>query len=348
MKPPARAVPSPGWLFLLGLWAGWLAGGPALAQPFQLPTANRNLLAPGGEAAFFAPTPGRTWESGAFGCVRTDRLGPRLHEGIDILFQQRDRRGEPLDPVRCAADGELAYLNDRPGLSNYGRYLMVRHRVEGLEVYSLYAHLAAIQPGLRMGDRVRAGDRLGTMGRSTNTREGIGRDRAHLHFELNLVLHERYAAWHARTHPDQRNDHGNFHGHNFLGLDPAQVFREQQRLGAAFSLLRLVRAQPELCRVLIRTPSLSFARRYPQFVERNPLAERQGVAGYELGLAFNGIPIRIIPRSAAELAQPGRIQVLSVSAAERESHPCGRLLVKRGQAWTLTARGDDLLGLLAF
>lgn len=337
MNRTARALA----LFLLS--AGW-----ALAQPFQLPTANRNLLVSGGEAAFFAPTPGRTWQSGGFGCVRNDQYGPRLHEGIDILVQQKDRRGEPLDPVLGSADGEVAYLNSKPGLSNYGKYVMVRHRIEGVEVYTLYAHLSEIRSGLRVGDRVKAGDRLGTMGRTTNTRESIGRERAHLHFEINLVLHERYAAWHQKTHPDQRNDHGNFHGHNFLGIDPAEVFREQQRLGAGFSLVRFIQSRAELCRVAVRTSSLSFARRYPQFVERNPVAERQGVAGYELGLAFNGIPIRIIPRAASELTRPGKVQLLTVNAAEREAHPCGRLLIKRGQAWTLTGRGDDLLGLLTF
>lgn len=38
-----------------------------------------------------------------------------------------------------------------------------------------------------------------TLGRTTNTRESITKDRAHCHFEINLVVNDRYAQWHAAT-----------------------------------------------------------------------------------------------------------------------------------------------------
>ena len=131
-------------------WTGWTVfcllaclAGSASAQLFRLPTSNRALFEKGGEARFFAPTVGRPWTSGMFGCVRTD--GMQMHEGLDILSVQRDRRGEPTDPVAATADGVVAYVNAKSGLSNYGRYLILRHVIEGLEVYSLYAHLAQIR-----------------------------------------------------------------------------------------------------------------------------------------------------------------------------------------------------------
>ncbi|HXR07812.1 MAG TPA: hypothetical protein VN765_10815, partial [Candidatus Acidoferrum sp.] len=65
----------------------------AKAQPFCLPTANHALFEPGREADFFVPTPGKTWETGCFGCVRTDRH--QMHEGLDIKCLLRDNRGEP-------------------------------------------------------------------------------------------------------------------------------------------------------------------------------------------------------------------------------------------------------------
>jgi len=43
-----------------------------IAQPFQLPTANRALFDKGGEERFFVGTVGKPWTSGCFGCVRSE------------------------------------------------------------------------------------------------------------------------------------------------------------------------------------------------------------------------------------------------------------------------------------
>ena len=120
-------------------------------EPFRFPTANHHLFEPGRELEFFAPTaPDKPWTSGSFGCVRNN--GARLHEGLDIRHLQTDQRGEPTDPVMATADGTVVYFSLRPSLSNYGNYLVLRHVVEGIEIYSLYAHLSAIRPGLKIGD----------------------------------------------------------------------------------------------------------------------------------------------------------------------------------------------------
>ncbi|MFM7815544.1 MAG: M23 family metallopeptidase, partial [Verrucomicrobiota bacterium] len=200
----------------------------------------------------------------------------------------RDRRGEPTDPVLASADGTVAYVSTRAGLSNYGIYLVIRHQIEGLEVYTLYAHLSAVRKGLRVGDSVRAGEGVATMGRTTNTRGGISKDRAHLHFEIDLVANGCYAAWHATNLKGMRNDHGNFNGRNLLGIDPAAIFREQARLGAGFRLVQFLQSRPILARVAIRGGQPPWVRRYPQLLVCNPFAERDGIAGYELALAFNG------------------------------------------------------------
>src|SRR5262245_42725023 len=110
----------------LGLWAGILSATATLAGPaFRFPTSNRALLEPGREESFFVGTAGRPWTSGQFGCVRSG--GQQFHEGIDIRCLQRDRRGEPTDPVLASADGTVAYINARPSLSNYGNYIVLRH-----------------------------------------------------------------------------------------------------------------------------------------------------------------------------------------------------------------------------
>jgi len=159
--------------------------------PFQFPTANHALYEPGNELKFFAPTsPDRPWTTGSFGCVRTD--GWQMHEGLDILHQHTDRAGEPTDPVLATADGTVMYVNTKAGLSNYGRYIVIRHVVEGLEIYSLYAHLS--EAGVKAGQAVRAGQPIAVMGRTSNTSERIDKDRAHVHFELNVLVNDNYAA----------------------------------------------------------------------------------------------------------------------------------------------------------
>src|SRR4051812_25821680 len=82
------------------------------AQPFQLPTANQALFEKGGEERFFVGTVGKPWITGTFGCVRSD--GAQMHEGLDIRCLQRDKHGEPMDPVMATADGTVAYFNTHP------------------------------------------------------------------------------------------------------------------------------------------------------------------------------------------------------------------------------------------
>ncbi len=316
------------------------------AQPFQLPTANRAVLDSAGGEKAFAGTTGHPWMSGTFGCVRSG--GGKFHEGLDIRCLERDRRGEPTDAVRSTADGTVAYVNARSALSNYGNYVVIRHSIEGLEIYSLYAHLGSIQPEIKPGQKVKSGEQIGIMGRTSNTREAISRERAHVHFEVNLVVSDRYSAWHAKTMPESRNDHGNFNGRNLLGMDPWKLLLDQQRLGTNFSLVRHLQTQPEMCRVLVRASDFPWVRRYRALRERNPVADREGIAGYELVLTFNGLPCRIIPRAASQIQSKAKYSIVSVRSQELSDHPCGHLLFRRGQVWTLLPAGERLLDLLTF
>ena len=177
------------------------SGASLFAQaPFQFPTANHALYEPGGELKFFAPTaPDKPWTSGSFGCVRDNAT--RMHEGLDIRHLQTDRRGEPNDPVMATADGTVVYFSKKPGLSNYGNYIVIRHVVEGLEIYSLYAHLSQISPTLKIGDAVKAGQVIATMGRTSDA-EVIAKDRAHVHFELNVLMNDNFAAWFKKIPPN--------------------------------------------------------------------------------------------------------------------------------------------------
>ena len=324
-----------------------LAAGSALAQqPVQFPTANHALFEPGGGEKFFVGTAGKSWESGCFGCVRSE--GWQMHEGLDIRCLERDKHGEPEDPVLAAADGTVVYANLKPSLSNYGNYLVLRHHLDGLEIYSLYAHLSQVNPGIEAGRAVKAGEPLAVMGHTSNTRERITKDRAHVHFELDLLVNDRFVAWFKKNSPGERNDHGLWNGQNLLGLDPQAVLRAEHEQGARFSLQNFIRGQTELCRVLVRKTDFPWLKRYPALVRPNPVAQQEGVAGYELALNFNGVPFEAIPRAASEIKGKTKYQLLSVNEAEERKNPCRRLVDRKGSRWELANHGVTLLDLLTY
>ena len=313
-------------------------------QPFQLPTANRILFESGGEEKFFVGTVGRPWTSGMFGCVRSE--GYQMHEGLDIRCLRRDKRGEPIDPVMASCDGTVAYINKRVSASNYGKYVVVRHVIEGMEVFTLYAHLSDFAVGLAAGKPVKAGEIIAAMGRTSNTRARISQERAHVHFEINLFVSDRFSTWYRKAHPKQPDDHGIWNGMNFLGIDPRLVLLGQKKQGAKFSLLEFVRNRPELCRVLVRDANFSFPKRYPMLVKPNALAQKEGIAGYEIAFDFNAVPIQLTPRAASEFKLKQKYHLLSVNAAEHQKNPCRKFVNARGKGWELTSSAILFLDLL--
>lgn len=114
---------------------------------------------------FLEPVPGHAVVS-PFGLRKLPwEGGGRLHEGVDIS-------ADAGVPVRVAADGVVVDAGVKGG---YGRFVEVRH-AEGLT--TLYAHLGGVDPAIKPGLAVAAGDRLGKVG-STGSSTG-----PHLHFEI--------------------------------------------------------------------------------------------------------------------------------------------------------------------
>ena len=330
-----------------GFWLGVIVGASLIsagAQPFQLPTANRALFEKGGEERYFVGTTGKPWSSGTFGCVRSD--GHQMHEGLDIRCVKRDKRGEPIDPILASADGTVAYVNKRPATSNYGQYIVLRHVIEGLEIFTLYAHLSEVATGLKVGQVVQSGQVIATMGRTSNTRERISLERAHVHFEIDFIVNDHFPAWYKKNHPKDRDDHGMWNGINMVGIDPRLVLLEQQAQGAKFSLLKFVQSRAELCRVLVRDVDFPFVKRYAPLVRANPVVQKEGVAGYEIVLDYNAVPFQITPRAASEMKAKQRYQLLSVNAVEVEKNPARHFVSRRGSQWELTSRGITFLDLL--
>jgi murein DD-endopeptidase MepM/ murein hydrolase activator NlpD len=101
------------------------------------------------------------------------RAGP--HYGIDL----RAREGAPVFAVRA---GRVRYTAANGVIERYGNLVVLDHG--GL--YSLYSHLASFS--VSVGDRVRAGQKLGTVGRTAGTAAQPGAVFAsappHLHLEF--------------------------------------------------------------------------------------------------------------------------------------------------------------------
>jgi murein DD-endopeptidase MepM/ murein hydrolase activator NlpD len=111
------------------------------------------------------------------------------------------------------------YINNVPGGSNYGRYIVIEHLFGGCPYYSLYAHLSAVR--VNIGDQVSQGAPIAVMG---HTGEGIDRERSHVHLELNLLLNGDFTGWSNQHFPRDENRHGIYNGHNLDGLDIARLY----------------------------------------------------------------------------------------------------------------------------
>ena len=220
---------------LLALMMLLAAAAPATAQPLRLilPTDNDALFRDDGPAfyqytdRYFERRRSRPWQGGKYGFYRNPRrtgrrsiVYTRFHEGIDIQPVRRDAEGEPLDDVRAIDDGLVVYVNAVADRSNYGKYVVVEHWWGGAPFYTLSAHLNTV--AVRAGQRVRQGQALGRLG---YTGVGINRRRAHVHFEINLLINRDFQRWYDRYfEPDDVNHHGIYSGLNLMGLDVPALY----------------------------------------------------------------------------------------------------------------------------
>jgi murein DD-endopeptidase MepM/ murein hydrolase activator NlpD len=308
----------------------------AAALDLGLPTGN-DALWRGDHAAFYQPTAEGSVESGMFGCVR--RGGARFHEGIDIRCLRWDKRGEPLDEIRAVADGAVAFLNAKPGLSNYGRYVVLAHRWDGVEVYTLYAHLADVAGDLKQGQPVAKGQRLGTLGHSTNSKEGIPRERAHLHFEVDFLMNTHFHIWHPKRDP-KAPPFGNFNGQNLCGLDPAALLL-RMRSEPKLKFTEYVARQTVAFTVLVPAKPFPWLALHPEQIQ--PAGEGT-VTAYEIGATAWGLPIAIWPRH--ETGGKRLPSVARVDEAALARHGCRGLVQRDKRGWSLSEHGRQWLEIL--
>ncbi len=275
---------------------------PALAAEkanlcYRLPTDNDALFRGDMPGYFmycdrtFEGETSRPWEAGTYGLVRNPfRNGAgqvmfsRMHEGIDVSPIRRDANGVPLDEVRAVAPGRVAYVSTSPGMSNYGRYVVVAHYLPEGIIYSLYAHLASVscEPGQEVGPETP----LGVLGYSG---VGLNKRRAHCHLELCLMVNTDYDKF-----CPPANKHGLFNGLNLVGFDPTPLLLAS-REGHPVSLRKHFASLTEHYRVRVpRVGTMDLLRRHP-FLYKGEPGKRPAPVSLEMAFTAEGVPIAVYP-----------------------------------------------------
>ena len=258
---------------------------------------------------YLQPTVSGKMESALFGMVRED--GKRFHEGIDIRPAKTNADGEALDLVLAAMDGQVAYLNANVN-GPYGRYVVLHHAAAEIPVYTLYAHLAKIEPSLKTAQPVRRGTVIGLMGRTSAGASPITKDRSHLHFEVGLMLSRGFNRWYAAQPENKQspNLHGLYNGQNLIGMDPMLILGQPK-----VDILAALRSQPTALTVGLRTNKM------PDFVQYYPALMRgdtSRVAGWYIEFSWQGMPVRWTALDAKSPQLPaGRWRLLEIDQTQR-------------------------------
>lgn len=323
---------------------------PPVWQDFHTPTPQQDLLHPEAPGVL-QPTGSGRLVSAMFGSTRTGstngRLAPRFHEGVDIAATARNNRGVPTDPIYAVADGRVAYVNTVAGNSSYGKYIVLEHPDPSLGlvhkangsvvtsvVYTLYAHLSDIRFGVRAGAAVRAGEEIATMGNTSNDRSGIPMARAHLHWEIGLMLNSRYD----RLSREQKtaNPMGLYNGLNLFGVDPLDVWKAHMEDPALTFGDYLANLKPAMTLVL--------RGKNPDFFTRNPaLWHGPPYDGGPITVALgeSGIPLSGRNANEKERSIIGNTRQTVVSVDESVLGRNARAYVqKSGSRWIVTSKGQ--------
>ncbi len=303
-------------------------------------------------AEFLQATVAGEPESGGFGGVRDN--GTRFHEGIDLKPVARDQAGEPADKIFAVLPGVVHYVNDQPGDSTYGRYLVLEHPGVEPAIYTLYAHLRSIATGVAPGTEVARGQLIAMMGRSEGG-TGLPKERAHLHFEMGLRVTDAFQLWYDRQKFGSANDHGQWNGYNLMGFDPLD-FLDKFRAHTVNNLADYFAQMKPVVRVRVATRQTpDFTRRYPSLVVpvtamadgATAAAEvTMPPAGWEIACDWTGLPFRWTPLTAADLAgyASNEVRIVEADTTALAAQHSKSIVVPRGGR---TTPGKDLETVLA-
>jgi murein DD-endopeptidase MepM/ murein hydrolase activator NlpD len=106
----------------------------------------------------------------------------RLHLGVDIW-------AEAGTPVYAPLNGHIHSFQDNNNFGDYGPTIILKHRLDTLELYTLYGHLNRKSlVGLSVGDSITKGQQIAEFG----SQHENGHWPPHLHFQLMFDIEGCY------------------------------------------------------------------------------------------------------------------------------------------------------------
>src|SRR5690606_8683737 len=173
------------------------------------------------------------------------------------------------------------------------------------------------------GEWVGRGERLGVLGYSGT---GLDRARAHVHFEINLLLNEHFYAWRDGRHTRWSATHGRYHGYNLAGVSPAEIL-ERSYGARRFSVVDFLRQQE--AEVTVHAPSgppPDLLRRYPWLCRSCDGAAPDRAPGWEVGLTRAGLPVHVEPLDRRVTT----LRLARIDGLVRADYLASRLLTRAG------------------
>jgi murein DD-endopeptidase MepM/ murein hydrolase activator NlpD len=307
----------------------------------SFPTPQTRLDETNNLAVYMATESGKI-ESAWYGSTRTRKFGklflPAFHEGVDIAPTEHDSKGRAKDPVFAVADGCVGYISRVAGNSSYGIYVVLIHKDTLGEYYTLYAHLASADIGLKEGDTVSRGAEIGRMGNTSTF--GIPVQRSHLHFEFGTILNDRFGDWFLSK--KLKPFHGNLHGYNLAGLNPMELFPCMTN-GQYFVLQQYITNCPVAFRLIVSaSEKLDYYKRYPSlWVGDEPFE------AIVVDVSESKVPLQARAATEEEAAslQKHKARVLE-AFPEVLSRNGARLIIEKDGQWILGHNGEQWLEIL--
>jgi hypothetical protein len=227
----------------------------------------------------------------------------------------------------------VVYTNPSAGGSNYGRYVVIEHQLDGFPYYSLYAHLKTIT--VNVGEAVNQGSPIAVMG---HTGEGIDRERSHVHLELNLLLNSHFSEWFPEHHTADINRHGIYNGINLAGIDIGRFYLELQK-NPSLTVATFVQQGEPWYKVLVPiSPRMDLTDRYSWLLEGETDAPSS-----EITFDRTGLPLKV-HGSNEHVTQP---TVTWVHSSPFPQHLLTKGVIRnRGSDYVLSEEGNQYISLV--
>ncbi len=94
----------------------------------------------------------------------TGGWGPRDCSGCSSFHMGMDLNDGNGNPIYAIARGTVAGVDSIDG--SLGHHLVIKHKIDGETVYSVYAHMQEGSTSLKVGDEVQQGDKIGKIGQT--------------------------------------------------------------------------------------------------------------------------------------------------------------------------------------